>query len=66
MLLDEYIAGGISVGGLNQINKIISKQMSGGGDVAYNDKIKEKLAEITNSSNSYASNLTKNFLKTIR
>ncbi|MGJ7027150.1 hypothetical protein [Petrimonas sulfuriphila] len=66
LLIDKYITGKISVGGLNQILKIISKQMVTNKNILNNNEIESRLVQLSKHSDPYTANLTKNFLKSIR
>jgi hypothetical protein len=66
LLIDKYMTGKISVGGLNQIYKIISKQMGTNKNILNNHEIENRLVQLSKHSNPYTANLTKNFLKSIR
>ncbi len=66
LLIDKYMTGKISAGGLNQIFKIISKQMGTNKNILYNHEIENRLVQLSKHSNPYTANLTKNFLKSIR
>jgi flagellar biosynthesis GTPase FlhF len=60
------MTGKISAGGLNQIFKIISKQMGTNKNILNNHEIENRLVQLSKHSNPYTANLTKNFLKSIR
>ena len=66
LLIDKYTTGKISVGGLNQILKIISKQMVTNKNILNNNEIESRLVQLSKHSDPYTANLTKNFLKSIR
>lgn len=66
LLIDKYLTGKISVGGLNQIYKIISKQMVTNKNILDNPEIENRLVQLSKHSDPYTANLTKNFLKSIR
>jgi hypothetical protein len=66
LLIDKYMTGKISAGGLNQIFKIISKQMGTNKNILNNHEIENRLVQLSKHSNPYTANLTKNFLKSIR
>jgi hypothetical protein len=66
LLIDKYRTGKISAGGLNQIFKIISKQMGTNKNILNNHEIENRLVQLSKHSNPYTANLTKNFLKSIR
>lgn len=66
LLIDKYMTGKISAGGLNQIFKIISKQMGTNKNILNNNEIENRLVQLSKHSNPYTANLTKNFLKSIR
>lgn len=66
LLLDKFSAGKISVGGLNQIYKIISKQMVTDKTIPDNNEIGKRLVQLSKHPDPYTSNLTRNFLKSIR
>jgi hypothetical protein len=66
LLIDKYMTGKISVGGLNQIYKIISKQMVTNKNILDNPEIENRLVQLSKHSDPYTANLTKNFLKSIR
>lgn len=66
LLLDKFSTGKISVGGLNQIYKIISKQMVTDKTIPDNNEIGNRLVQLSKHPDPYTSNLTRNFLKSIR
>jgi hypothetical protein len=66
LLIDKYTTGKISVGGLNQILKIISKKMVTNKNILNNNEIESRLVQLSKHSDPYTANLTKNFLKSIR
>ena len=66
LLIDKYTTGKISVGGLNQILKIISKQMVTNKNILNNNEIESRLVQLSKHSDPYTANLTKKFLKSIR
>ena len=66
LLIDKYATGKISAGSLNQIFKIISKQMVTNKNILNNHEIENRLVQLSKHSDPYTANLTKNFLKSIR
>jgi len=66
LLMDKYMAGKISTGGLNQIFKIISKEMITNKNIMSNRELENRLVQLSKHSNPHTANLTKNFLKSIR
>lgn len=66
LLIDKYITGKISAGGLNQIFKIISKQMGTNKNILNNNEMESRLVQLSKHSDPYTANLTKNFLKSTR
>lgn len=66
LLIDKYMTGKISAGGLNQIYKIIAKQMVNNQNILDNPEIEKRLDQLSKHSDPYTANLTKNFLKSIR
>lgn len=65
-LLDKFTTGKISTGGLNQIFKIISKQMITNKKILTNDEIKSRLIQLSKHTDPSTANLTKSFLLSIR
>ena len=66
LLIDKYATGKISAGGLNQIFKIISKQIVTNKNILNNNEIESRLVQLSKHSDPYTANLTKNFLKSTR
>ena len=66
LLIDKYMTGKISAGGLNQIFKVISKQMLINKNILENKEIESRLVQLSNHTDPYTANITKNFLKSIR
>lgn len=66
LLIDKYLSGKISVGGLNHIFKIIYKQMITNKNSINSREVESRLIQLSKHSDSYTANLTKNFLKTIQ
>lgn len=66
LLIDKYMTGKISAGGLNQIFKVVSKQMLINQDILNNKEIESRLVQLSNHTDPYTANITKNFLKSNR
>jgi hypothetical protein len=66
LLLDKFMSGKISSGGLNQIFKIISKQELLNKGIVNNREIESRLTQLSNHPDAYTANLTRNFMKSIR
>ena len=66
LLIDKYTTGKISVGGLNQILKIISKQMVTNNNILNSNEMESRLVQLSKHSDPYTANLTKKNLKSIR
>lgn len=66
LLIDQFLMGKISTGSLNQIYKIISKQTITNNNILNNKEIKDRIVQLSKHSDPYTSNLTKNFLKSIK
>lgn len=62
LLLNKCLAGKVNDVELIQIYRIIDKQISSNESIKKNNSIKSKLIELSNSSNSFISNHTKNLL----
>lgn len=65
-LLDKYDAQRLSGGELNQILRIVSKQVQKDGGILKSGAIKEKLTGLMNSSDSSTSKVIDSFFKSIR
>lgn len=66
LLIDKYLTAKISAGGLNQIYKIISKQTVTNKTILSNNEIEKRLSQLSKHPDPYTSNLTKNFLNSIK